>query len=412
MANSPFQPLAVLSAALDAHPLALGFVLPRPFILEKQYAEQRRRIEGLYSEVELVELPDRMFRVSKTETALLIAREPRSPKSLTIKLRSTEVADRDRIRFLKTGETTISRELARPVHKPPTGELWIPALQGVWNYLRQNPTVSTKVEIHRGIEWNYEQELAWSETRKPGYKRGLHSARGAQQFVLGRPVWLDCREESLRGGAISRPWRNPKLIANAIRLSRGPWRIASSYDNSGLICSQQYFGIWPKREMTKHELIGLAAILNGPVANAFLSVHSPQKGIRITAVEAIPLPSSFPLRLPDLVAEYLHVLGNSNQLFTDHNLRLRNLLMHIDAAILEAYDLPPKLERDLLEYFRDGERPVPHPWQHWLPENFKPFFPLYRYLSEEYKTATSRRLLDVFKPFPIDEAVAVREYMD
>jgi hypothetical protein len=401
-----------LSAALDAHPLALGFVLPRPFILEKQYAEQRRRIERLYGEVELVELPDRTFRVSKTETALLIAREPRSPQSPTIKLRSTEVADRDRIRFLKTGETTISRELTRRVHESPTGELWIPPLQAIWDYLRQNSTVGNKVAIHRGIEWNYEQELAWSETRKPGYKRGLHSARGAQQFVLGRPVWLDCKEESLRGGAIDWPWRNPKLIANAIRLRRGPWRIASSYDDSGLICSQQYFGIWPNSEMTKSEILGLAAILNGPVANAFLSVHSPQKGIRITAVEAIPFPGSVPPQLSDLVTEYLHTLGDAKQLFMNHDARLRELLMHIDAAVLEAYDLPPKLERDLLDYFRGAERPVAHLWQHWLPDNFKPYIPLHRYLSEEYKIATSGRVLEVFKPLPKDEAAALREYMD
>jgi hypothetical protein len=55
------KPTAVLNAALDVHPLALGFVLPRPFILEQQYAAQRRRVEKLYGAVELVELPDRTF---------------------------------------------------------------------------------------------------------------------------------------------------------------------------------------------------------------------------------------------------------------------------------------------------------------------------------------------------------------
>src|SRR3546814_17641585 len=37
------KPVAVLNAALDAHPLALAFVLPRPFILDRQFAEQRRQ---------------------------------------------------------------------------------------------------------------------------------------------------------------------------------------------------------------------------------------------------------------------------------------------------------------------------------------------------------------------------------
>ena len=73
------KPVAVLNAALNAHPLALGFVLLRPFILEKQFAEQRRRIEQLYGTVELVELPDRTFGASVIEAALLIASDPRPP---------------------------------------------------------------------------------------------------------------------------------------------------------------------------------------------------------------------------------------------------------------------------------------------------------------------------------------------
>jgi predicted nucleic acid-binding protein len=85
------QAVAALNAALDAHPLALGFILPRAFVVEQQFSEQRRRIEKLYGAVELVELPDRMFRFSKVEASLLIAREPRPPASPLIKLRSTEV---------------------------------------------------------------------------------------------------------------------------------------------------------------------------------------------------------------------------------------------------------------------------------------------------------------------------------
>src|SRR5262249_42580341 len=109
------KPLAILNAALDAHPLALGFVLPRPFILEPQFAAQRRRIEQLYSTVELVELPDRTFGASVIEAALLIANDPRPPAPAVITVRSTEIADRDRSTFLKTGETTTQRQLVRPV---------------------------------------------------------------------------------------------------------------------------------------------------------------------------------------------------------------------------------------------------------------------------------------------------------
>ena len=52
------KPIAVLNAALNSHPLALGFLLPRSFIIGKKYAEQRRRIGELYSTIELVEVPE------------------------------------------------------------------------------------------------------------------------------------------------------------------------------------------------------------------------------------------------------------------------------------------------------------------------------------------------------------------
>ena len=93
------KPVAVLDAALAARPLALAFVLPRPFIQDRQFAEQRRQIEVLYGSVELVELPDRIFGAAVIESALLIARNLRPTQIDTIGLLSTEVADRDRPRL-------------------------------------------------------------------------------------------------------------------------------------------------------------------------------------------------------------------------------------------------------------------------------------------------------------------------
>src|SRR6266478_2674188 len=207
------KPVAVLNAALNAHPLALGFVLPRPFILEKQFAEQRRRIEQLYGTVELVELPDRAFGASVIEAALLIASDSRPPAPAVITLRSTEIADRDRSTFLKTGKTTMQRRLVRPVAEDATGELWIPPLASLWQYVDSYPRLGTKLQPSRGLEWTYDQTKAFSEQPQPGFRKGLHSARRFRQFVLGRPVWLDNRRESVRRG-YDQDWDKPKLITN------------------------------------------------------------------------------------------------------------------------------------------------------------------------------------------------------
>lgn len=401
------KPVAVLDAALAARPHALAFVLPRPFIQDRQFAEQRRQVEALYGSVELVELPDRIFGAAVIESALLIARDLRPAQADTIALLSTEVADRDRLAFLKSGKVTVQRALERPVGDPPQGELWIPPLHTLWGHLAHNPILGERLEVHRGIEWNYAQNQAWSRDEQPGYRRGLATARNLKQFVLPQSVWLDCRSVSLRGNAIGHPWGQPKLLANAGRLSRGPWRIAATPDSSGLIGSQQWFGMWPREHADDNDLASLAAIVNGPVANAYLAVHSPAKGIRISAVSAIPMPPTLP-DVAELVADYRRLLSGA-ELLGDRDERLRELLVEIDARVLAAYDLPPRLERDLLDYFGAAERPVAHHWSNWNLLYPTPGLTLAERLSGRFRPHRNW-VGKLFTPLPPNEAELLRTY--
>ena len=74
----------------------------------------------------------------------------------------------------------------------------------------------------------------------------------------------------MRTSAYTLPWDKPKLIVNASRQSVGHWKITASLDNEGLVCYQNFHGVWPDDGLS---LEVLAAVLNGPVANAFVSTH-------------------------------------------------------------------------------------------------------------------------------------------
>lgn len=406
--TAPSKATAVLNAALDAHPLAMGFVLPRTLILEKQFVEQRRRIEKLYGSVEIVELPDRIFKISKVESSLLIAREPRPPASALIRIRSTDVADRDVQKFLRTGEATTSRTIVRPVEDNPIGNLWIPALRNVWHYLKDCPKLGDTLRPTWGLQWKYSQANAYSSEPRDGFLRGIHNADQIHQFSSERPVWLDYRERYVRRG-FGQEWSLPKIIINAARLSRGPWRIGAIADFKGLLYSQQFYGLWPKTQVEKNDLLALSAILNGPVANAFIASHSPANRFRASAVRMIPLPAKIPPEIGELVAAYIVQLGRV-KLFEESNLLL--LLQKIDAAVLKAYDLPPRLEHELLDYFKGFKRPVVHQWAHWLPEQLHSFIPLHEYFSDGYQRATRPWVAEVFESLPPEEADALTNYMD
>lgn len=399
--------IAALSAALDAKPLALGFVLPRSFIVERQFAKQRRRIESLYSSVEILKLPDGIFGASDVETAAVIARDLRLVPATSIVLRSTEVAERDRLAFLKTGQTTVHRDLTRDVAEKPDGCLWIPPLSDVWEHLHDGPRLGTLLKPSLGLQW-YDQDRGRSENKKPGYERGFANARHLQQYQLPKPMWLDFRKDHIRRG-FNHDWSKPKLIASATRLSRGAWCIGAFVDLEGVLCSQQFFGLWPVEQLTKSQLFALTAIINGPVANAFLAMNSPKDRFRVSVVRDIPIPALLPESLAQMAEEYVARIDNSS-IFEKVESDSDVLLAQIDAEVMKAYDLPLKLERQILTYFEGSDRPVSHAWKHWNESYPTPGLSLAERLSGRFN-AGGDWISKVFKPLPKNEIALLRDYV-
>jgi hypothetical protein len=404
--RSSLKPIAILDAVLDAAPVAIGFVLPEPFIKGPQYKAQRKRIEKLYTNIELVSLPDRIFKHSVIRSSLVIARDLRQTESSTT-TRSTVVSAQDREQFLRGGNVSEVRTATRSSFRD--GNLWINELEGIWDSLVDNLTLESVATAHMGLQWQEGQANAVRSTPHKGFVLGVHAANAIKAFALQQSDYLDYRQHNIRRAG-DLPWASAKILANAARLSRGPWCFAAAIENEGLVFSQQLFGIWPKAGMP---LPTLCALLNSPVANAYIASHSPADRIRVGTVLSIPLPTKIPQELEEMSKRYARTVVQGEGLFSSRRAEQADkLLNQIDAVVLKAYDLSPKLERRLLEYFRGSERPVVHSWQHWFPQNFQPYIPLHRYLSDEYRTATSGSVLSVFKPLPKDEAEAVREYMD
>ena len=324
------KPVAVLNAALDAHPRALAFVLPRPFLQHRQFVAERRRVEALYGDVELVALPDGIFAASKIESALLLARDPRPPASSVLILRSTEVADRDRAEFMTSGQTTTARQRERAVCDAPRGDLWIAPLPDIWEYLKSAPRLNDYLTAHRGLEWKSSQGEAGEPATPAGLQGGVAHGATVPPVCNAGPRVSGLSDDRLRGGALHLPWDRPKLVMNAGRLSRKAWRIAVAFDTHGLLCSQQFCGLWPRHTLTEAQFLALTAVLNGPVANAFLATHSPEKGIRIYTIEQIPVPPTLPVHVETLVRDYARRCAKSGGVGADG--QLDELLTLIDAA--------------------------------------------------------------------------------
>lgn len=357
--------IEALRRILQHPPKMLGVVLPRLFTGGRSYRELRKQFVSLYQDITLVELPDSAFNYSEAATVLLIAHDQRTSQPL---LRSLFVEKKDYQRFIYTGEpTTYSEVPSSFVQDEASSSLWYYRLQRVWDALANLPRFGDVAETHRGTEYilpfkENEAELV-SNVPRTGFIQGLdHVTVDFEAYSTQYFCYLNTDPKLMRTNAYKLPWDKPKIIANAARLSRGPWTIAAAIDEQGLVCYQNFHGIWPKGNVP---LEVIAALLNSPVANAFLSTHQISRHNKKGTIDTIPIPRlnfSQTHLIVSLVGEYRsyreqwRTQPDHSDYYEGH---CRGIMMQIDAELLAAYNLPMHLEQELLKYFDGFRRPGP-----------------------------------------------------
>jgi hypothetical protein len=400
------------------HPQYLGFVLPRAFISGVHYAQLRTLVASVYGQLELIALPDRVFRHSDAETVLLIASTVKRDSHIYIITK--EVLPKDLPLFLTQGTPSTKNELEVSIadvsQNPVLSE---PPLSQVWGYLEHYNRFGSIAEVHRGLEYN----INLKENRRKlisrfpldGFSEGLDTVGdNIEPYIVHNPVFLNMSKELMRTNAFRLPWSKPKVIANAHRLSRGPWRILAIPDEDGLTCYQNFHGIWPKGDS---HLEVMAAILNSPIANAYLATHE-RVANRKTSIESIPIP---PMshgvidNIINLVHSYVEIKNKWKTNILDRDtteVDWRQIIRQIDAILLKAYDLPPRLERQLLDFFGDFGRPGDPEFTRYYAKGFQPYIPWHIYISREFESAKASatvRRLPILKDSRISAALAELE---
>ena len=351
------QPAEVLHRVLARPPYLLGFVLPRVFMAGRSYRELRSRLGQTYSSIDLLALPDRVFEHSDAETVLLLCSGRRDG---AVHLKTGEVYKDHLGSFYTTHKPSYEMEdYVREPQRQFRRSMWLSPLQEVWAATAQMKKLGQVSDIHRGIEYKARLRSSGETLLSPqpleGFVPGLHRVRGSTEpFVVLKPTYLNFSSQLMRTNAYTLPWGKPKLIVNARRRSRGPWRITAAQDDVGLVCYQNFHGVWPNADLP---IEVLAAVLNGPLANAFASTRELNRDVYVETLRTIPIPEFDQAQqhvISSLVSQYREARtmwlarqsddGEPNDLCAQ-------LLNSIDAEVLRAYDLPPKTERALLDWF-------------------------------------------------------------
>lgn len=420
----------VLLRVLAHAPLLLGIVLPKSFLTDSSCRSIHQQVIKTYGNVDLVELPDGVFTHSDIETVLLIAwgkrisGSPKTCKVNCITVRRNALKD-----FRKYGQEPLGRKETLTLSDYQTSPLsiWIPEHKRLWRYLSDYPRLDEIAETHRGIEYNIplqsgaimrkahtdgksmskrqalalvEQNRArvFSDTPKRGFVQALLEAQDIQQYHLHHTAYLTTQEDLCQNKAYRLPWEKPKLLVTAARTSRGPWRIAAIQDRSGLFAYRNLYGIWPK---ATEDIAPLLAIINSPVANAYVYFNTIGKHNPTHIIDNIPIPNmrlAANTDLKDKVTQFEKAVSAKAGRTTNSD--LCRMLLEIDAEVLRLYDLPPVLERELLDVFAGDERPVPFVrFGGYYPDGFTAFLPLHHIISEDFKNASAGKLRADIKPF-------------
>ena len=374
----------------------LGFVLPRQVLDGKGYKAVREELAKRFSEIELVALPDRVFNQSQIETAVLLASAPIADNQ-TVRVSFSHVRDRDRERFLSDFAVSWRETETKPVPSA-AASLKLTPLADVWDFLNGLPTIGDIATLHRGVEWQppFDEDKYISKTEKRGFRKGFHKVKETLMTFQAPPThYLSFRTDDRRRNAFDLPWDKPKVFVNAARVSRGPWRLAAFEDREQCCSSQRFIALWPKTGVNTQVI---AAILNSPVASAFVVCREHNQDNRKKTVQQIPVPDLTPAQVQSLsraVDAYQEFWGDDSfELKTgDLTDMARRSLLEIDAILLRAYNLPPRLERRLLDFFRGIQRRVPFQFTEYFPANFGPNIPLWMYLTSDFAKCNSKFLL-------------------
>lgn len=369
----------------------IGIVLPVKFLEGGQFKRSREIVAQQFEVLELTLLPDRVFGRSESETVLLMARKsPSLAKSKSYYINYRSVTSRGLDEFKLKGQFSRDESLPAEVvlgHKnvvAPT--FWVPALYSVWDALYANRRVVDIANIERGVQFvsgllsdHYDEIVRDHEF--------LHSMCGVNRvddqllpFHLRNIRWLStdpAKRRQMTAKAWELPWHEPKVLLNAARRSRGPWRLIAAYDKSGLLATQHFHAAWPKEDVSAPFL---TAFLNSAIANAYVSDHELTRNNRITTLEFIPLP---PLNASVVVTVQDIALECERKIAADPHSDLTVLMLNLDAELLKAYDLAPHEEKRLLEIFAGADRPGCSSFPDFFPGGFEVVGPLSEHLSDE-----------------------------
>jgi hypothetical protein len=399
-----------------------GVVVPQGTLHDKESLSIRK---FLLEECELCEIDvfaDNLFEHGDHEVAVIMGRRRKGERK-DASLDYRRVRERGMNAFKERLEFTTEQRISETRFTATDDQsLFRPDLAEVWDYLSSHPKFESAVHIQKGREYWEQEELEksglMSSKKKTGWVQAVLTADDNYDVWSGPGrVWIDPSEKTFRprgGGA--KPGI-PQVILNYSPAAREPWRLKPFLDEVGIGVSSRFLVFRPKPKGPSLKVIW--ALLMSPVANAYAYCWSGKRETLVKEWRNFPLPEitgKVEQVIGAAVDRYLEAIRKEEDAFmTPASERaVRQALIAVDAEVLRLYDLPPKLERQLLNVFtwdarepkRNRRKGVGCTFGSYFPADFRPCIPLHEYISEAYRDSTAGSLVHRFEPVRSKAALA------
>ncbi len=376
-----------------------GVVVPQGFLHSKNAADVREQIATNFEIREICLFPDKIFAFSDMESAIILGRksEARGP------VRYCRVREKDTSRFKERYEVTAETSVGQDrFSRESRWSMRVPDLLEVWECTSDYVRLGDVAEVGQGLIYHSAEnrpsdQPTISKTRFPGAVKGFARFDSKlQTHELAPESWMNVEHSVIRRPVSGTRVGCPQILINYAPVSRGPWRLKALLDVEGHAVTSCFLTIRPKSDVYSLEF--LWGLCNSPLVNAYIYAHGLKRHVLAGVLRAMPVPSVSATDVETVnraVSNYIRAVARhpSQRASTPSDETMHNLLLEVDAAVLRLYDLPPRLERQLLDVFAGRERPgVPCTFKRYFPEGFEPYFPLHEYISDEYKRSTAGEL--------------------
>lgn len=344
---------------------AFGFVLPQGTLYDREAKQLRKELLASCEIAEISLFEDKLFSVADHETCILIGRRKGVAPHLS-QVMYRRVRNRDMDQFKEA--LHFSREdllIASELGQNPDASLFEPDLREVWKHLESMPRLGELFDVEQGFQLKPKDILAGRSvvraSPKAGYTKAILNASGSYSvWELPKLEWVDLRRDNVRRPGAATVIGSPQVVVNYSG-PREPWRFVPVRDDEGIAVSSRFLAFRPL-VASPYSLLSLWALLLSPVANAYAYSWSGKRQTLVREWAAMPLPEASQEGIAHIEAaasEYLDVAVPAHKfsLTAPDEPGIRRALFALDVAVLRLYDLPARLERQLLSIFDGVERP-------------------------------------------------------